>query len=161
MKATHRQWPMYQMPSWNWSPCYKLLHMVWCVPFIINSVWEKNYQGYQLPVQLIWEHSTQYPFNNEASIPLGVDQAQFRAGTLLLSETTCFLCLLCSVVSWPLQPHRLHPARLLCPQGFSRQETGLVVMPLLQDQTQVFHSTGRFYISEPPGSPTLRASLSP
>ena len=42
---------------------------------------------------------------------------------ILESEhTMCMGCACCSVVSDPLQPHGLQPARLLCPWGFSRQE---------------------------------------
>ena len=74
----------------------------------------------------------------------------------------CYAVLSHSVMSDSLQPHRLHPARLLCPWGFSRQEylSGLPCPPpgessQPRDQTQVSHIAGILYQLSHQGSPQI------
>ena len=50
----------------------------------------------------------------------------------LASAAACYAMLRGSVMSESLQPHGLQPARLLCPWGLSRQNTGVGCHALLQ-----------------------------
>ena len=64
----------------------------------------------------------------------------------------------CSVMSDSLQPHRLQPARLLCPRDFPGKNTGVGCHCLLQGnlpnpgiEPMSPALTGEFFLSEPPG----------